>query len=160
MSALEQPYPPGPRRPLGMKAPMELLCRTPQIPRGHHLKAAQGLCSNRGRTATEPLTSRRGARGPGAREGRAVWPERSPMARQRFCGARLLMERAPVFLNFGLGGKFPPITPQALKPFFFTPTPRGPGEEGLTQPGCHSSRSCTNRSRSMAQEFAPLADEA
>ena len=54
------------------------------------------------------------------------------MARQRFCGARLLMERAPVFLNFGLGGKFSPITPQALKPFFFTPNPRGPGEEGCS----------------------------
>ena len=86
-----------------MKAPMELLCRIPQIPCGHHPKAAQGLCSSRGRTAAEPLTSRRGARGPGAREGRAVWPERSPMPRQRFCGARLLVERGPVFLTSGGG---------------------------------------------------------
>ena len=86
-----------------MEATMKLLCRTPQIPRGHHPKAAQGLCSSRGRTATEPLTRRRGARGPGAREGRAVWPERSPMPRQRFCGARLLVERGPVFLNPGVG---------------------------------------------------------
>ena len=113
-----------------MEAAMKLLCRIPQIPRGHHPKAAQGLCSSRGRTATEPLTRRRGAFGPGAHGGRAIWPDRSPMARQRFCGARLLMEHGPVFLNFGLGGKFPPITPQAFKPLDSLPTPRGDGEEG------------------------------
>ena len=61
-----------------MRAPMELLCRIPPIPFGHHPKAAQGLCSNSWPTATEPLTSHRGARGQARTGGRAVWPERSP----------------------------------------------------------------------------------
>ena len=110
--ALSPGTPGAPRRGSSHKAPMP----HPQIPRAPHPKAAQGLCSSRGPTATEPLTSRRGARGQARTGGRAVWPDRSPVARQRYCGARLLMEHGPVFLNFGLGGKFPPITPQAFKP--------------------------------------------
>ena len=113
-----------------MKAAMKPRYHTPPNTGMPHPKAARGLCSNSWPTATETLTRRRGAIGPGAHGGRAIWPDRSPMARQRFCGARLLMEHGPVFLNFGLGGKFPPITPQAFKPFFDPPIPRGPGEEG------------------------------
>ena len=128
--SFDGPYPPGPRGGLGMKAAIKLPCHITQIPRGHHPKPARGLYSNSGQTATETLTRHRGTIGPGAHGGRAIWPDRSPMGRQRFCGARLLMERGLVFLNFGVGGKFSPIKPQALKLFFFTPTPRGPGEEG------------------------------
>ena len=86
-----------------MKAAIKLKCHITPIPFGHHPKAAQGLYSNSWPTATEPLTTRRGAIGPnGTREG-GVWPDRSPTGRQRFCDACLLIERGPVSLTSGGG---------------------------------------------------------